>query len=70
MRTIISNLSDSGGIRIPRIIFEESRLSGNAELAVDDDRIIIKAVAPVKTNNAVSNEVLPEDTTEEFEKPS
>ena len=44
MKTKIIQIGNSKGIRIPRILLEQSGLDGEVELAVEKEQIIIKTV--------------------------
>jgi len=42
MRTTITRIGNSQGIRIPKPLLEQSGLEGDVELVVENDRIIIR----------------------------
>lgn len=43
MKTKIVKVGNSQGIRIPKLLLERSNLTGEVELEVDDNRIIIRS---------------------------
>jgi antitoxin MazE len=45
MKTKIVKIGNSRGIRIPKTLIEESGISGDVELEVEDDMIIIKPIS-------------------------
>jgi antitoxin MazE len=45
MRTNIIRIGNSQGIRIPKILLEQSRLGTEVELEVKDDMILIRSVS-------------------------
>ena len=45
MKAKIVKIGNSRGIRIPKSLIEDSGISGEVELEVDDDTIIIKPVS-------------------------
>ncbi|MDP1808027.1 MAG: AbrB/MazE/SpoVT family DNA-binding domain-containing protein [Actinomycetota bacterium] len=46
MRTHIIRIGNSQGIRIPKIILEQSRLGTEVELEVEDKKIVISPASP------------------------
>ena len=44
MRTNIIRIGNSQGIRIPKILLEQSRLGAEVELEVEDQKIVIRPV--------------------------
>jgi antitoxin MazE len=47
MRTNIIRIGNSQGVRIPKILLEQSRLGTEVELEVENDRIVIRpAIGP------------------------
>lgn len=45
MRTNLIRIGNSQGIRIPKVLLEQSRLGTEVELLVDDGQIVIHSVA-------------------------
>ena len=45
VKTRIVKIGNSQGIRIPRLLLEQSRLGEDVELAVEEDRIVIRSAA-------------------------
>jgi len=45
MKTHIIRIGNSQGIRIPKILLEQSHLGGEVELEVDNEKIIIRPVS-------------------------
>lgn len=45
MRTNIIRIGNSQGIRIPRILLEQSHLGKEVELEVEDEKIVIRSAA-------------------------
>ena len=45
VKTHIIRIGNSQGIRIPKLLLEQSGISGDVELEVDDNKIVIHAVA-------------------------
>lgn len=45
MRANIIKIGNSQGIRIPKVLLEQSRLGAEVELEVEDDRIVIRPIA-------------------------
>lgn len=45
MRTSIIKIGNSHGLRIPKILLEQSRLGTEVELEVEDDRIVIRSAS-------------------------
>lgn len=45
MRTNIIRIGNSQGIRIPKVLLEQSRLGTEVELDVEDETIIIRSVS-------------------------
>ena len=45
VKTRIIRIGNSQGIRIPKPLLEQSGITGDVELAVDDNRIVIQAVS-------------------------
>jgi antitoxin MazE len=43
IKTRIVKIGNSQGIRIPRLLLEQSRLGEDVELAVEEDRIVIRS---------------------------
>jgi len=50
MITKVINIGNSRGIRLPKSIIEQSGLIDEAELIVQDDKIIIKPVSRTREN--------------------
>lgn len=50
MKTQIIQIGNSQGIRIPKVLLEESRLSGEVELEVREDGILIKNIQKPRGN--------------------
>lgn len=50
MITKVINIGNSRGIRLPKSIIEQSGLIDEAELIVQDDKIIIKPVSKTREN--------------------
>ncbi|MDR3628128.1 MAG: AbrB/MazE/SpoVT family DNA-binding domain-containing protein [Ignavibacteriaceae bacterium] len=44
MKTKIIKIGNSRGIRIPKTFIEQSRLKGEVELEIEDDKIIIRPI--------------------------
>jgi len=45
MRTNIIKIGNSQGIRIPKILLEQSRLGKEVEIEVEDEKIVIRPIA-------------------------
>ena len=45
MRAKIIRIGNSQGIRIPKVLLEQSRLGAEVELEVEEDRIVIRPVS-------------------------
>ena len=45
MKTNIIRIGNSQGIRIPKILLEQSRLGTEVELEVEDEKIVIRSVS-------------------------
>jgi antitoxin MazE len=45
MRTNIIRIGNSQGIRIPKVLLEQSRLGTEVELDVEDEKIVIRSAA-------------------------
>lgn len=45
MKTQIIQIGNSQGIRIPKILLEESRIAGDVELELRDDGILIRNIS-------------------------
>lgn len=45
MRANIIRIGNSQGIRIPKVLLEQSRLGAEVELEVEEDRIVIRPVS-------------------------
>ena len=48
VKTRIVKIGNSQGIRIPKLLLEQLHLSGDVELEVEDDRLIIRSSKPVR----------------------
>lgn len=49
MRANIIRIGNSQGIRIPKVLLEQSRLETEVELEVEDDRIVIRPVSRARS---------------------
>ena len=49
MKTQIVKIGNSQGIRIPKIILEESRISSEVEMIAEHEQIIIRSVRKVRS---------------------
>ena len=45
MKTRIVRIGNSQGIRIPKLLLEQTRLKGEVEISVSDDSLVIKPVS-------------------------
>lgn len=45
MRASIIRIGNSHGVRIPKVLLEQSRLGTEVELEVEDDKIVIRSAA-------------------------
>ena len=45
MRTNIIRIGNSQGVRIPKVLLEQSRLGTEVELEVEDEKIVIRAAS-------------------------
>lgn len=50
MKTQIIQIGNSQGIRIPKVLLEESRISGEVDLEVREDGILIKNIQKPRGN--------------------
>jgi antitoxin MazE len=50
MKTQIIQIGNSQGIRIPKVLLEESRISGEVELEVREEGILIKNIQKPRGN--------------------
>jgi antitoxin MazE len=50
MRTSIIQIGNSQGIRIPKVIIEQSHLAGEVDLEVEDGKIIIHSISHPRQN--------------------
>ncbi len=48
VKTRIVKIGNSQGIRIPKLLLEQLHLSGEVELEVEDDRLIIRSSKPIR----------------------
>lgn len=48
VKTRIVKIGNSQGIRIPRLLLEQSQLSEEVELALEQDQIIVRSARPVR----------------------
>lgn len=49
VKTRIIQIGNSQGVRIPKLLLEQSGLSGDVELEVEDNKIVIHAVQTPRT---------------------
>jgi antitoxin MazE len=48
VKTRIVRIGNSQGIRIPKLLLEQTNLGGEVELELQEDRIVIRPVSPVR----------------------
>jgi len=48
LRTRIVRIGNSQGIRIPKLLLEQTNLNGDVELEVQNEQIIVRAAFPVR----------------------
>lgn len=76
MKTQIVTIGNSQGIRIPKILLEQSKLSGEVELEVRGESIIITPASKPRQNwdetfrqaNENDNEIIGSDVQNKFDK--
>lgn len=50
MKTQIIQIGNSQGIRIPKVLLEESRITGDVELELTEDGILIRNISKPRSN--------------------
>ena len=48
VKTRIVKIGNSQGIRIPKLLLEQSNLGEDVELALEQDKIVVRAARPVR----------------------
>jgi len=48
VKTRIVKIGNSQGIRIPKLLLDQLNLSGDVELEVENDRLVVRSVKPAR----------------------